>query len=209
MRHAFFLTLLWPPCPPPQWRSRASRRAAAGSSSPARASRIIATALAACLARNCPPNEDIDATAGARRGAVRRGRISRRAQHGPRVDRPQPRTRPRAYPEPVSDLYRANARVARHLGLDQDAQLSTRADPARASGRPARRGSPPFHRAARDRPVARSRSASTRRPRRELAELAERARAGRARRRRGERRAARLLWLDYLEAPQRQRAAAS
>lgn len=31
----------------------------------------------------------------------------------------------RGYAEPVSDLYRANARVARHLGMDRDAEYST------------------------------------------------------------------------------------
>jgi hypothetical protein len=81
--------------------------------------------LAECLARHCAPNEDIDATtalaealfvAGDYRGArttllASIGRNRREAAH---------------YPEPVSDLYRANALVARHLGFDADARSSTR-----------------------------------------------------------------------------------
>lgn len=81
--------------------------------------------LAACLARNCPPDEDIDATLalaealfvdGDYRDARRTilGSLSRNRRHA------------RGYPEPVSDLNRANARVARHLGLDRDADFSTR-----------------------------------------------------------------------------------
>jgi len=80
--------------------------------------------LAECLARHCPPNEDIDATT-ALAGALfvaneyreartlllaSIGRNGREAEH---------------YPQPVSELYRANALVARHLGFDADAQRST------------------------------------------------------------------------------------
>lgn len=81
--------------------------------------------LAACLARNCPPNEDIDATTALAEmlfmaGEYREARTTIRASLG------RNRDEARNYPEPVSDLYRANARVARHLGLDRDAQFSTR-----------------------------------------------------------------------------------
>jgi tetratricopeptide (TPR) repeat protein len=81
--------------------------------------------LAACLARNCPPNEDIDATTALAEmlfmaGEYRDARTTLRASLG------RNRDEARNYPEPVSDLYRANARVARHLGLDGDAQRSTR-----------------------------------------------------------------------------------
>ncbi len=80
--------------------------------------------LAACLARHCPPNEDIDATtalaellfeAGEYRDArsVLLASIGRNRRHADR------------YPEPVSELYRANALVARHLGFDADARRST------------------------------------------------------------------------------------
>jgi tetratricopeptide (TPR) repeat protein len=81
--------------------------------------------LAACLARNCPPDEDIDATTALAEalfvgGEYRDARTTLRASIGRNRDEAA------RYPEPVSDLYRANARVARHLGLDQDAQTSTR-----------------------------------------------------------------------------------
>jgi tetratricopeptide (TPR) repeat protein len=81
--------------------------------------------LAACLARRCPPNEDIDATTALAEslfvaGEYRDARTALRASIGRNRDEAA------RYPEPVSDLYRANARVARHLGLDQDAQTSTR-----------------------------------------------------------------------------------
>jgi hypothetical protein len=81
--------------------------------------------LAACLARHCPVNEDVDATlalaetlfvAGDYRGArtAIRGSIGRNRRHAA------------AFPEPVSDLYRANSRVARHVGMDTEAQASAR-----------------------------------------------------------------------------------
>ena len=81
--------------------------------------------LAACLARHCPVNEDVDATlalaevlfiAGDYRGAhsTIRSSIGRNRQHRS------------AFPEPVSDLYRANSRVARNIGMDSEAQASTR-----------------------------------------------------------------------------------
>lgn len=80
--------------------------------------------LAACLARNCPPDEDIDATTALAEalfvdGEYREARTALRRSIGRNHDEAA------RYPEPVSDLYRANARVARHLGLDRDAQLST------------------------------------------------------------------------------------
>jgi hypothetical protein len=81
--------------------------------------------LAACLARNCPPNEDIDATTALAEalfveGGYHEARTALRASLG------RNRDEARNYPEPVSDLYRANARVARTLGLDRDAVHSTR-----------------------------------------------------------------------------------
>lgn len=80
--------------------------------------------LATCLARHCPPNEDIDASLALAEALFVQGEyhdarrtllssISRNHRHR------------RGYAEPVSDLYRANARVARHLGLDRDAEYST------------------------------------------------------------------------------------
>lgn len=80
--------------------------------------------LAACLARHCPPDEDIDATTALAEALFVQGEypeartVLRRSigRNGDEAAR---------YPEPVSDLYRANARVARHLGFDDDAQRST------------------------------------------------------------------------------------
>ncbi len=80
--------------------------------------------LAACLARHCPPNEDIDASLALAEALFVQGEyhdsrrtllssISRNHRHR------------RGFAEPVSDLYRANARVARNLGLDRDAEYST------------------------------------------------------------------------------------
>jgi hypothetical protein len=80
--------------------------------------------LQACLARRCPPNEDIDATlahaevlfdAGdyheaQRVTAAARGRNARHA---------------RAFPEPVSELNRAHARLSSHIGRDDDVRRST------------------------------------------------------------------------------------
>lgn len=80
--------------------------------------------LAACLARRCPPNEDIDATM-----ALAEAQFVEGDYHGARrtILRSLGRNNDevRNYPEPVSDLYRANARVARHLGLDRQARFST------------------------------------------------------------------------------------
>jgi hypothetical protein len=76
-------------------------------------------ALRACLARKCPPDEDINATlahaenlfvAGdyekARTTLLRS--LGRNRKHADR------------YPVPVSDLYRSNALVANHLGFEED-----------------------------------------------------------------------------------------
>jgi hypothetical protein len=80
--------------------------------------------LAACLARNCPPNEDADATLALAEalflnGDYAEGRSFVRASIG------RNRNRARDYPEPVSDLYRANARLARNIGYDREARTST------------------------------------------------------------------------------------
>jgi hypothetical protein len=86
--------------------------------------RDLRAQLAACLARHCPPNEDIDATTALAQALfvaneyreartvllASIGRNRREAEH---------------YPVPVSELYRANALVARHLGFDADARHST------------------------------------------------------------------------------------
>ena len=82
-----------------------------------------ADALAACLARGCPPDEDVAATLahaenqfiggeydGARTTLLKS--LGRNRKHG------------QAYPVPVSDLLRANSRVALHLGEGKNFQLS-------------------------------------------------------------------------------------
>lgn len=81
-------------------------------------------ALKSCLARQCPPNEDIDATlvlaetqivAGEYRDA--RTTLLRSLGRNKHVaDR---------YPVPLSELYRANGKVAAHLGFDKDYYRST------------------------------------------------------------------------------------
>jgi hypothetical protein len=80
--------------------------------------------LAACLARNCPPNEDADATLALAEalflnGAYGEGRQAVRTSIG------RNRRHVAHYPEPVSDLYRAHSRLSRHLGYDHQAARST------------------------------------------------------------------------------------
>ncbi|MBV9931789.1 MAG: hypothetical protein JO013_12705 [Alphaproteobacteria bacterium] len=81
-------------------------------------------ALRDCLARHCPPDEDIRATlahaenlfvAGRYRDARGVTKASIGRNHRFRKD----------YPLPVSDLYRANGRIAAHLGEGADYELST------------------------------------------------------------------------------------
>lgn len=80
--------------------------------------------LAACIARHCPPNEDVDATLALAEvefesGAYEEARrtilqsLGRNRQHA------------RAFPEPVADLYRSRARVSRHLGRGDESLRST------------------------------------------------------------------------------------
>ena len=80
--------------------------------------------LAACLARHCPVNEDVDATLalaevlfveGDYADARRAVQASLRRNHDAAA----------TFPEPVSDLYRVDGRLARHLGLDRQARTST------------------------------------------------------------------------------------
>ncbi len=80
--------------------------------------------LAACLARNCPPDEDADATLALAEayflnGDYVEGRQAVQASLG------RNRDEARGYPEPVSDLYRAHSRLSRHLGFDNDALRSS------------------------------------------------------------------------------------
>lgn len=81
-------------------------------------------ALKDCLKRQCPPDEDVKATlahaenlfvAGdyQKSRSTLRDSLGRNRKHG------------EAHPVPVSDLQRANARVAEHVGEGRDFQLST------------------------------------------------------------------------------------
>ena len=79
--------------------------------------------LAACLARHCPVNEDVDATlalaeAHFLNGDYSDGRQAVRASIGRNRDQAA------AFPEPVSDLFRAHTRLSRHLGYDDQAARS-------------------------------------------------------------------------------------
>ena len=80
--------------------------------------------LAACLARNCPPDEDVRATlAHAENQFVAGGYKNARTTLLQSVGRN--RRHGKAYPVPVSDLLRANGRIAAHLGETDSFQLST------------------------------------------------------------------------------------
>jgi hypothetical protein len=79
--------------------------------------------LAACLARHCPTNEDADATLALAEalfleGDYAEGRAAVRAS----LNRNQRNARD--FPEPVSDLFRAHARLSQHLGFYNDARRS-------------------------------------------------------------------------------------
>jgi tetratricopeptide (TPR) repeat protein len=80
-------------------------------------------ALARCLARHCPPNEDADATLALAEALFLNG-VYGEAHAAVRASIGRNRDQARNYPEPVSDLYRANTRLARHIGLDREARTS-------------------------------------------------------------------------------------
>ena len=80
--------------------------------------------LAACLARHCPVNEDVDASLALAEVLFLSGDYNN-ARGAIRASLGRNRGEAARFPEPVSDLYRANARVSRHLGMDRDAQFST------------------------------------------------------------------------------------
>jgi hypothetical protein len=77
-----------------------------------------------CIARSCPPNEEIDASLALAELQLLDGKY-----HQARTTLLKALGRNKreaaAYPVPVSDLYRANGRVAAHLGLDADYYRST------------------------------------------------------------------------------------
>lgn len=84
----------------------------------------LKAALAACLARKCAPNEDIDASLALAERQLLSGdyRDARTTLLGALR---RNKDEARRYPEPLSDLYRANGLVAAHLGMDADYYNST------------------------------------------------------------------------------------
>ncbi|MEA3003172.1 MAG: hypothetical protein QOH81_1960 [Sphingomonadales bacterium] len=80
-------------------------------------------ALRACLARTCPPNEDIDASLAHAENLFVAGKYEEaRATSLASIGRN--RRYAKAYPVDVSDLYRANSRLAAHLGEGRDYEWS-------------------------------------------------------------------------------------
>lgn len=80
--------------------------------------------LAACLARHCPANEDADATLALAEALFLNGAYGE-ARREVRASLGRNNRLVRQYPEPVADLYRAHARLSRHLGYDDQAARST------------------------------------------------------------------------------------
>lgn len=80
--------------------------------------------LAACLARNCPPNEDVDASLAHAENLFVAGDY-KEARRTTRASLARNRKHASAFPEPVSDLERSNGRLSAHLGEKQDYQQST------------------------------------------------------------------------------------
>jgi len=76
-----------------------------------------------CLARNCPPNEDIDATLALAEALLLSGEYGD-ARAATRASIRRNRDQAQRYPEPVSDLYRAHSRLSRSLGFDREALVS-------------------------------------------------------------------------------------
>jgi len=82
-----------------------------------------AAALAACLARACPPDQDVAATLTHAENQFLAGRYKdARSTLLKSIDRNKAQAR--AFPVPVSDLYRANGRVAEHVGEARSFQSS-------------------------------------------------------------------------------------
>ena len=79
--------------------------------------------LAACLARNCPPDEDIAATLALAEALFLEGEYGE-ARNVAWASIGRNRGHAAQYPEPVSGLYRAHSRLSRHLGFDREALRS-------------------------------------------------------------------------------------
>ena len=80
--------------------------------------------LAECIARGCPPNEEIDAAMALAEGLFEGGDLAE-ARRTVAASLDRNRRHAQTHPEPVADLFRARARVARHLGRDDEAMRST------------------------------------------------------------------------------------
>ncbi|MDB5693124.1 MAG: hypothetical protein JWO81_2187 [Alphaproteobacteria bacterium] len=80
-------------------------------------------ALRECLARKCPPNEDINASLGHAENLFVAGKY-REARAVTAASIGRNRRYARTYPVDVSDLFRANSRIAAHLGESKDYQVS-------------------------------------------------------------------------------------
>lgn len=80
--------------------------------------------LAACLARRCPVNEDVDATL-ALAEALFLGGDYNEARSAVLASLRRNRDAAASFPEPVSDLFRVQGRLARHIGLDREARTAT------------------------------------------------------------------------------------
>ena len=74
--------------------------------------------LATCIARQCPPNEDVDASLALAEGEFLIGDYDD-AETTIRSSIDRNRRYRRIYPEPVADLYRSQARVQSHRGRDE------------------------------------------------------------------------------------------
>jgi len=86
--------------------------------------RDLEAALNACIARNCPPNEDVDATLALAEGQFLNGDYDD-AERAIRASLGRNGRHVRQYPEPVADLFRSQARVQSHRGRDTQAAQST------------------------------------------------------------------------------------
>jgi hypothetical protein len=81
-------------------------------------------ALRDCIARHCPPDQDIRASLAHAENLFVAGRY-RDARDVTKASIGRNNRYRKDYPVPVSDLYRGNARIAEHLGEAADFQLST------------------------------------------------------------------------------------
>lgn len=80
--------------------------------------------LAACLARRCPVNEDVDATMALTEVLFLDGQYDE-ARSTVLASLGRNRRQAARYPEPVADLYRVSGRLSRHLGFDDQAARAT------------------------------------------------------------------------------------